>query len=54
LYLNDEATFKKRAGQTVEANGEVHPETRPVTHRVLRRMRETALPALRGRGMIDN
>ena len=55
--LNDEAIFAKRAATwraTAEANGGVHPDAHPVTHRVLRRMRATALPALRGGGMTDS
>jgi dihydroxy-acid dehydratase len=36
-----------------EANGGLHPDATPVTHRLLRRMRSTALPALRGAGMVD-
>jgi dihydroxy-acid dehydratase len=35
----------------VEANGGLHPDATPVTHRVLRRMRATAQPALLGGGM---
>ena len=34
-----------------DANGGVHPDVTPVTTRVLRRMRATAQPALRGGGM---
>lgn len=34
-----------------EANGGVHPDAPPVSHRVLRRMRATARPALLGGGM---
>jgi dihydroxy-acid dehydratase len=37
----------------VEANGGLHPDATAVTHRVLRRMRVTALPALQGAGMVD-
>ncbi len=35
----------------VDANGGVHPDATPVTHRVLKRMRSAALPALLGGGM---
>ena len=35
----------------VDANGGVHPDATPVTHRVLKRMRAAALPALLGGGM---
>jgi len=35
----------------VDANGGLHPDATPVTHRVLKRMRATALPALLGGGM---
>jgi dihydroxy-acid dehydratase len=54
--LNDDATYAKRAAtwqMATDANGGVHPVARPVSHRVLRRMRATALPALRGGGMTD-
>jgi dihydroxy-acid dehydratase len=54
LQLGDVATFEKRAAAwqaAAAANGGVHPDARPVSHRVLKRMRATALPALRGGGM---
>ena len=35
----------------VAANGGVHPDAVPVSHRMLKRMRSTALPALLGGGM---
>ena len=35
-----------------DANGGVHPDVAPVSSRVLRRMRTSARPALRGAGMI--
>jgi dihydroxy-acid dehydratase len=57
LQLSDDATFEKRAEKwqmTAEANGGVHPDARSISHRVLRRMRATALPALRGGGMTDS
>jgi dihydroxy-acid dehydratase len=37
-----------------EANGGVHPDASPVSHRVLRRMRATARPALLGGGMAQD
>ena len=37
----------------VAAHGGQHPDATPVTHRVLRRMRATALSALQGGGMTD-
>ena len=36
-----------------DAHAGVHPDATPVTHRVLRRMRATALSALEGGGMTD-
>jgi len=39
-----------RNGRCAEANGGVHPDARSISHRVLRRMRATALPALRAVG----
>jgi dihydroxy-acid dehydratase len=54
--LEDVATFERRAAMwqaATDANGGVHPDARPVSHRVLRRMRATALPALRGGGMTN-
>ena len=52
--LDDTGTFELRAAAwqaAAEANGGVHPDAVPVTQRVLRRMRATALPALLGGGM---
>jgi dihydroxy-acid dehydratase len=52
--LDDPKTFARRTAEwssRVEANGGLHPDVEPVTHRVLRRMRATALSALRGGGM---
>jgi dihydroxy-acid dehydratase len=52
--LDDTETLQQRSaawGAAAEANGGVHPDAVPVTHRVLRRMRATALPALAGGGM---
>jgi dihydroxy-acid dehydratase len=43
------AAWKAEAG----AHGGLHPDASPVTQRVLRRMRATALPALLGGGMSD-
>jgi len=37
--------------QAVVSNGGIHPAATPVTHRVLKRMRATGLPALLGGGM---
>lgn len=54
VELNDETTLaQRRAAWTAatDANGGTHPDATPVSHRVLRRMRATALPALRGAGM---
>jgi dihydroxy-acid dehydratase len=54
--LDDPETFERRTAAwnaAVEAHGGTHPDARPVTHRVLKRMRATALPALLGGGMID-
>ena len=54
LQLDDTETFERRDAAwraAVGSNGGVHPDAVPVTHRVLRRMRATALPALLGGGM---
>jgi len=54
LQLDDVATFERRSAAwsaAAAANGGAHPDAVPVTHRVLRRMRATALSALRGGGM---
>jgi dihydroxy-acid dehydratase len=54
VELDDPATLERRAASwhaAAQANGGVHPDVAPVTHRVLRRMRATALPALLGGGM---
>jgi dihydroxy-acid dehydratase len=54
LQLNDSETFEQRSAAwraATASNGGVHPDAVPVTHRVLRRMRATALPALLGGGM---
>jgi len=52
--LDDSDTLARRSAAwqaAVESNGGTHPDAVPVTHRVLERMRATALPALRGGGM---
>jgi dihydroxy-acid dehydratase len=57
LELNDPALTaeRQRAWQALVAtNGGVHPDVTPVTHRVLKRMRQTANPALLGGGMAPN
>ncbi len=56
LELNDPETLGVRTKAwkaRAEANGGVHPDARSVSHRVLKRMRATALPALRGGGMTE-
>jgi dihydroxy-acid dehydratase len=52
--LDDPTIYAARSKawrDAVEANGGLHPEVRPVTSRVLSRMRATARPALQGSGM---
>ena len=52
--LDDPATFERRRAAwaaAVEANGGTHPNVKPVTSRMLRRMRSSARPALLGGGM---
>jgi dihydroxy-acid dehydratase len=54
LQLDDTETFERRAAAWRDAaasSGGIHPDAVPVTHRVLKRMRATALPALLGGGM---
>jgi dihydroxy-acid dehydratase len=54
VQLDDPATLAGRSARwraAAEAHGGVHPDAVPVTHRVLSRMRATALPALLGGGM---
>jgi dihydroxy-acid dehydratase len=54
LELADAATLAERSATwqaAADANGGTHPLVAPVTHRVLRRMRATGQPALRGGGM---
>jgi dihydroxy-acid dehydratase len=52
--LDEPETLARRAASwasLVSANGGLHPDAVTVTHRVLKRMRDTGLPALRGGGM---
>jgi len=52
--LDDSSIHAARAAAwdaAVAANGGVHPDAVPVSHRMLKRMRSTALPALLGGGM---
>jgi dihydroxy-acid dehydratase len=54
LELDQPETFERRTAaweSRVSANDGLHPDAALVTHRVLMRMRATALPALRGGGM---
>ncbi len=54
VELDDSETLERRSASwnaTAEAHGGVHPDATPVFHRVLKRMRATALPALLGGGM---
>jgi dihydroxy-acid dehydratase len=54
LQLDDSETYQQRSAAwntAAESNGGVHPDAVPISHRVLRRMRATALPALLGGGM---
>jgi dihydroxy-acid dehydratase len=54
LELDDPQVFSARRQAwlaAAEAHGGIHPASRPVTQRVLRRMRDTAAPALYGGGM---
>jgi dihydroxy-acid dehydratase len=54
IELEDAKTLEQRSAvwtAAVEAHGGVHPDVAPVTHRVLKRMRATAQPALLGGGM---
>jgi dihydroxy-acid dehydratase len=56
VELNDATVLSTRHAAwdaAVRENGGVHPDATPVTHRMLRRMRATALPALLGGGMAD-
>ena len=52
--LADPTTFDARMKEwqaATDANGGLHPSVRPVTNRVLKRMRATARPPLKGAGM---
>ena len=54
LELNDDTTVTQRQAAwdtKVTSNGGLHPDAALVTHRVLKRMRATGQPALRGGGM---
>ena len=54
--LNDPGISRDRLAawnDAVHAHGGQHPDATSVSHRVLRRMRATALPALQGGGMTD-
>src|SRR6202161_1566466 len=57
VELDDADTLERRSAAwraAADANGGIHPDAVPVTHRVLSRMRATALPALRGGGMVPS
>jgi dihydroxy-acid dehydratase len=57
LQLEDAETLERRSAAwraAADANGGIHPDAVPVTHRVLSRMRATAQPALRGGGMVPS
>jgi dihydroxy-acid dehydratase len=57
LQLRDSDTYDQRVAAwnlAVEANGGVHPSAVPVTHRVLKRMRATSVPAILGAGMASH
>jgi dihydroxy-acid dehydratase len=54
VQLEDSDVFDRRTKawqKAADANGGVHPKAREVSQRVLKRMRATAQPALRGAGM---
>lgn len=54
MELADASTFEQRSASwsaKVEGHGGQHPDVAPVRHRVLKRMRATAQPALLGGGM---
>ncbi len=54
VQLEDPETVERRSASwraAADAHGGVHPDAAPVDHRVLKRMRATALPALLGGGM---
>ena len=55
--LDDTSTYAERQrawAAAAEGNGGVHPAVRPVTSRMLRRMRASARPALQGAGMVSD
>jgi dihydroxy-acid dehydratase len=57
LQLDDSETYEQRSAAwrvAVDSNGGVHPDAVSVTHRVLKRMRATALAALFGGGMASD
>ena len=52
--LADEAVRSRRAAAwhaAAERHGGIHPDVKPVTNRLLKRMRAAARPALQGAGM---
>ncbi|MEK7571609.1 MAG: dihydroxy-acid dehydratase [Patescibacteria group bacterium] len=54
VELADKATKAARTKawkQVVKENGGIHPSVKPITNRLLKRMRATARPALEGAGM---
>jgi dihydroxy-acid dehydratase len=54
VEFDDPGTVERRSASwhaDADAHGGVHPDAVPVSHRVLKRMRATALPALLGGGM---
>jgi len=56
LELNSRKVLKKRTKvwqEQVRSNGGIHPAAATVTHRMLKRMRSSALPALLGGGMTE-
>jgi dihydroxy-acid dehydratase len=57
VQLDDPSTYADRAAAwkaATDANGGVHPKVRPVSSRMLSRMRATARPALEGAGMTSS
>jgi dihydroxy-acid dehydratase len=57
LQLDDTDTYRQRFAAweaAVGSHGGTHPDAVPVNHRVLKRMRNTALPALLGGGMASD
>ena len=57
IELDNPTTYEQRLSAwnaIVASNGGVHPDAALVTHRVLRRMRASALPALLGAGMVPD